>query len=137
MLAEPELTTSFDPQLQSKFFTSPTEIRHAIYAYLIPDRIHISCGKSGLRLLSCVQREKDDDASCFNQRKKKEGGYYQNESQNDPIHLRRLNSIWSTHWRCEEAVLESQPDRDFRTAIVPLFVCKRMLVCSGILWKPC
>jgi hypothetical protein len=119
-----------NPQLQSRFFASPPEIRLAIYIHLIPDQIHVSCCEAGLRLSPCVQRESDDHADCVNQGKNDEGGFFvSGHTENHPIYVRRLQLSWGAHWRCEEAILGLQQACDFQITMAPLFVCKRMSVC--------
>ncbi|KAH7345840.1 hypothetical protein BKA66DRAFT_554916 [Pyrenochaeta sp. MPI-SDFR-AT-0127] len=121
MFAGRSIDVPVNPQLQSKFFAAPAEIRFAIYAYLIPRRIHLSF-KKGFRPLPCVQRDEDGDANCL-VRKTNNDCFTTKPCVSDPIFLRRLRSSWGSHWRCEE-----QHPWQFDNLAMPLFrVCKRTL----------
>jgi hypothetical protein len=131
------MNSSFDPQRQCKFFAAPTEVRYAIYTYLIPDRMHLSLREKGFRLSSCVQREKDGHPSC---------GYMRSNDADitpgcelrDPFYARRIGSKWGEHWRCEEAAIEMDGGSNTNCDNTLMFlhsVCKRMSVndtlCQG------
>lgn len=123
---------SFNKQHQSAFFTTPTEIRHAIYANIVPDQIHVSCRETddrisgrGLRFSPCVQLEKDGDADCIKQRASK-ADWNADMNSWSPTFLRRLQSSWGPHWRCEETLFHANDNCTIKNALAPLFVCKRM-----------
>ena len=46
---------------QTSFFRPPTEIRDAIYSYLIPKGVYISLQDGKLKLSACVEQEVDGD----------------------------------------------------------------------------
>jgi hypothetical protein len=56
--------TSLASQAQSKFLNTPTEIRDAIYAYLISNQIHLFRGEAGIRSSLCIHRDSDGDPDC-------------------------------------------------------------------------
>jgi hypothetical protein len=119
------MSSLINPQLQSKFFTLPTEIRYAIYAHLIPETIHLSLDERGLRLSPCVQRDGDGDPECWKRRSNHELLHKHPDA--DPIYLNRLRSTWGEHWRCEEATVPVQEGTDSDNHVNRLsFVCKRM-----------
>lgn len=120
-----------NPQPASRLFTSPLEIRRAIYIHLINTAgIHVVRTEQGiLRLSACVGPDlyaghtgDERDTPCRTRRG------------------RRLASSWGPHWECEESVLrtmgelegiadddgESQTQATWRTNAAILRVCKRM-----------
>jgi hypothetical protein len=90
--------TSLASQAQSKFLNTPTEIRDAIYAYLIPNQIHLFRGEAGIRSSLCIHRDSDGDPDCASRAAVQglEGALYSH----------RLRSSWGEHWRCEEHAQE-------------------------------
>jgi hypothetical protein len=119
---------SFDSQHQCKFFAAPAEIRYAIYAHLIPDRIHLSLCEKGFRLSPCAQRDRDGSPNCINQESNDRNSIRVRHAE-DPIYVRRLRSSWGSHWRCEETAIQMEEERKMNwdnTAIALLLVCKRM-----------
>ncbi|KAF2692021.1 hypothetical protein K458DRAFT_411703 [Lentithecium fluviatile CBS 122367] len=85
-------------------FLTPSEIRLAIYAYLMPSQIHIFSHKNALRLSACIQQPKDEvDPNCCSRMTLKERENHVHYAPPDPMYTRRLASSWGTHWRCEEA----------------------------------
>jgi hypothetical protein len=131
------MNSSFDPQRQCKLFAAPTEIRFAIYAYLILDRMHLSLREKGFRLSSCVQRDRDGDHYCIH-RRSIDANNNPRDTNRDPIYARRVESKWSEHWRCEEAAIEMDGDCNTNcdnTLMALLSVCKQMSVndtlCQG------
>ncbi|KAF2650552.1 hypothetical protein K491DRAFT_128108 [Lophiostoma macrostomum CBS 122681] len=127
-LAELEMDTLIDPQLKSKFFALPAELRVAIYAYSVPDQLHIFLREDGFfRFLRCMQRGKDDDPDCESQRSNDKEIW--KDPSSDPVCGRRLRSSWGPHWRCEEYAMQMQEADEARhaTTMVTLFhVCKRI-----------
>ena len=130
MSAGLNMGTSVDPQLESKFFVAPAEIRRAIYVHLIPDQIHLFLHERGLRLSACVQRDEDGDPDCIKRRSNKTN-LLTDPHASDPIYALRLRSSWGSHWRCEESVMrmrEKDCETDCNIAAMALLpVCKRML----------
>jgi hypothetical protein len=61
--------STIDPQLQSMFFAAPAEIRYAILIHVVPETIHLSINEGGPQLSPCIQRDRDDDPNCWNQRR--------------------------------------------------------------------
>jgi hypothetical protein len=123
-LTRVNMPSSLDPQLQCALLSAPTEIRYAIYAYIIPKRVHLILDDCSLRLSPCVQHVGDDDPECTPRQ-------YHDISLNDdqrtehPLRARRLCSPWGDHWRCEEELLEN--DSEMNTNMLFL-VCKLMSV---------
>ncbi|KAH7347073.1 hypothetical protein BKA66DRAFT_477783 [Pyrenochaeta sp. MPI-SDFR-AT-0127] len=120
----------FNPQSESAFFSAPTEIRHAIYAYLLPEHIHLSLREEKFRFSPCVQLDEDDDPDCFT-RRTNDANIFTNPRASDPIYALRLTSSWDSHWRCEEAATRTQTDYgiDCNSIATALFLtCKRMLI---------
>jgi hypothetical protein len=126
-----------NPQLESKFFAVPAEIRYIIYAYLVPQDIHIFLKKGKLNLSPCVQRGSDNDPNSALKRRtvglKSELGPWVE----DPIYAARLRSLWAEHWRCEDVVtgnVAGNEDDDGgldRGAHPLMVVCKQMYVSSA------
>ena len=125
---ELNVNTSFDPQLQSKFFALPAELRLAIYAYFIPDQLHIFPHEErSFRFSGCVQQEEDEDPDCRSQRSNDLEIWKYPAS--DPICGRRLRSSWGPHWRCEESAMQMGEayEKGHDATMMSLFlVCKRM-----------
>lgn len=118
---------SINSQDQSRFLTSPTEIRHAIYAHLIPNGIHLTVNGTSFRVTSfqistCVRRNNDNEISAMQWSGKATPDGLQKPH---PLHPRRLNSMWGEHWRCEE---HAQKHGVNETSNLLLQVCKRMCV---------
>jgi hypothetical protein len=120
------MSSLINPQLQSKFFTAPAEIRFAIYAYLVPETVHLFLSERGLRLSLCVQRDQDDHPDCANRMPNSEKLNI-DYPHVGPIYVARLRSTWGEHWRCEEASAQIQYDKNFDKCADPLLlVCKQM-----------
>jgi hypothetical protein len=122
-----DVRTVFNPQPKSKFFAAPAEIRYEIYAYLLPEQMHLSLCEKGFRLLPCAQRDKDDDPDCFGQRTN--NANLLTNPLADPIYALRLRSSWGSHWRCEETAIQLQNNREtkYNNITMALFlVCKQM-----------
>jgi hypothetical protein len=122
-----QMYRALDPQPQSDLFKAPTEIRHAIYSYLIPERMHLIASEDGTyRITPCIFLDGDDHPNCFNRRTNDED-IYMNPRASDPIYLNRLRSSWGPHWRCHEFALQGKSEnRSFGTAMSLFLVCKRM-----------
>ena len=58
------------PQLQSRLFAAPNEIRDAIYRHLIPNCIHLFLRNGEVQASECVRRKGDEVANCFSRRTK-------------------------------------------------------------------
>ncbi|GAO17268.1 hypothetical protein UVI_02061140 [Ustilaginoidea virens] len=90
-------------RLSNHFFRLPIELRHHVYSYIVPSRVHVHLGKRGTLCVStCVNPASRGDRFCFDRR-----------STGDPsaeVWGRRLNSSWGSHWRCEEVALASGLD---------------------------
>ena len=96
------------PQQESRLCNVPVEVRHAIYAYLIPEDIHLTLHDDTLHLLPCSREEDDDD------------GYY---------YKQQYQSLWSTHWVCESITKGRKvfPEEEGQKLPVALFLaCKKM-----------
>ncbi|KAH7076787.1 hypothetical protein BKA63DRAFT_290200 [Paraphoma chrysanthemicola] len=123
--------SSTNSQTKSAFFTAPTEIRHAIYAYLLPDRTHLYLRDGKPWFSPCVQDEEDADPDCFRQRMHVAGCITNPFAANsDCLYAHRLMSSWGPHWRCEETATEMQNSRRMSSDAIPraLFLtCKRWL----------
>ena len=126
MTGRPELDSRIDPQLQSKFFVAPAEIRRAIYSYLIPKDVHIFIKGEGVRFSPCVQREKDGDPGCDSRREVTPVSF----DYDDPVFALRLRSPWAEHWRCGELALrnlkQGDPKDDYIDILTLLVVYKQM-----------
>ncbi|KAH7086984.1 hypothetical protein FB567DRAFT_56509 [Paraphoma chrysanthemicola] len=123
--------SSTNSQTKSAFFTAPTEIRHAIYAYLLPDRTHLCLSDGKPWFSPCVQDEEDADPGCFRQRMHVTGCITNHFAANsDSLYAHRLMCSWGPHWRCEETATEMQNSRRMGGDAIPraLFLtCKRWL----------
>ncbi|KAF2180468.1 hypothetical protein K469DRAFT_753425 [Zopfia rhizophila CBS 207.26] len=119
------------PQLESTLLLTPAEIRHGIYLYLLPDRIHVRLRGDKFCLSACLEpgRGGDEDGSKpftyvsantldGHERKFSRNGF------SDPVWARRLRSTWGPHWKCEENVLDKYFESKFNATL--LLVCKRM-----------
>jgi hypothetical protein len=132
-----DMTSLINPQLQSKFFTAPAEIRYAILANVVPETVHLSLNKKGLGLSPCVQRDNDDDPNCWNRCRTIGPDSGTDSRVSDSIYASRLRSSWGEHWRCESLVAYKQDNKDLDQRSDPLIlVCKQMYVnekvsCSG------
>jgi hypothetical protein len=93
--------TYVNPQWQSTLFVAPVEILYAIYAYLLPERIHLCLREDKYRLSVCVQHTGDDHPNCFYQGDI-DVHHLTHARVLDDRHARRLSSSWGTHWRCKE-----------------------------------
>ncbi|KAH7067752.1 hypothetical protein FB567DRAFT_541629 [Paraphoma chrysanthemicola] len=88
-------------QMQCTLFKLPLELRHAIYAYLVPYGIHINIRQGVFYLSICVQPR--PHASYYGA--ERERSKYSHGP--DPIYPRRLRSSWGPHWKCEEIALRT------------------------------
>jgi len=86
--------TTVDVQAQSRLFIAPTEIRQAIYAYLVPDRVHLICYNGTFRLVSCAQRADDDDPDCTSRDWCDSSLRLKSRH---PLYARRLQLPWGEH----------------------------------------
>ncbi|KAF2728627.1 hypothetical protein EJ04DRAFT_516457 [Polyplosphaeria fusca] len=76
-------------QQQSAFFRAPTEIRHAIYHLIRPERLHVFADRGRLRISECIAC---DPLACCNA-----------EDQN-PLCGRWFSSSCGPHYNCEARV---------------------------------
>ncbi|KAH7083727.1 hypothetical protein FB567DRAFT_529793 [Paraphoma chrysanthemicola] len=121
------MCTLIDQQSQSKLLTVPTEIRHAIYGYLIPDHIHLALGDASFRFSPCVKRDKDDDPNCTS-RARYDGRHDVDSDAPELLYPYRLSSSWGEHWRCEENMNEAREFDDTLVAKALVRVCKLMFI---------
>ena len=114
-------------QLESKLFNSPTAVRRAIYAHLVPEQLHINVDKGKFRLSKCVQQDGDDHPDCD---KRRSHGHANTGCLIDVDFLPRLQSSWGPHWRCEELVSQDREKHGETGRGVPVMAlfltCKRM-----------
>jgi hypothetical protein len=112
---------SINPQLESKLWQMPVEIRHAIYSNIATNEVHVFIRKGQLCLSKCIMEEHIDGI----------GGYSFKDpifKPFDPISARRLSSSWGTHWKCEEIAMrmnETHPDANDARLLI-LRTCKRL-----------
>ncbi|KAH7067507.1 hypothetical protein BKA63DRAFT_607352 [Paraphoma chrysanthemicola] len=119
--------TCINPQVQTKLFAAPTEIRHAIYRHLIPKRIHLALRDASFRLSPCVQRADDDDPDCTS-RTRYDGRHDMGKQTSEPLYPYRLSSSWGEHWRCEENMHEARESDDTLDVRALIRVCKLMFI---------
>lgn len=105
-----------DPQAKSQFFSFPAEIRDAIYAYLVPNAVHVFMRECNAVISTCLEPNIGADLSGW---ERKPDPRLDDRSDADAVWGRRLRSSWGPHWRCEEVAQT--------TTVMALFsVCKRM-----------
>ncbi|KAF2253803.1 hypothetical protein BU26DRAFT_561075 [Trematosphaeria pertusa] len=125
MSTRPTEEAPINPQVGSKFFSAPLEIRQMIYGYIFPYGVHAYLRQGKLHSSACVEPRANGDY---------DGGERRDESSDwrtpGPIWSRRLQSSWGPHWKCEEVALsmgrswEAAGDAD----MVMLRACKRMYI---------
>jgi hypothetical protein len=114
-----------NPQLQTKLFTSPLEIRQQIYSYLLPCGAHVYFRQNKL----CISR-------CFDRGQERRFGDERRVSGvtqtvcSDRVWHRRLRSTWGPHWECEELACGLEGSRDIanEASLAFMQVCKRAYV---------
>lgn len=119
-----------DYQTQSRLLTAPSEIRCAIFDLLVPKYFHLVRREGTVKLLPCVQDEKDRDTDTSNRRTNEED-LFMDPRATDLPYLHRLRSSWATHWRCEEVVLglpESRVATPGTRTLALMTTCKEMSV---------
>ncbi|OCK78679.1 hypothetical protein K432DRAFT_252881, partial [Lepidopterella palustris CBS 459.81] len=116
---------SINPQLRSRLLLAPYDIRRAIYAHLIPNRVHVFLRGGKVHLSVCVASRQEDHDDGFERKSTPSG------DSSDSIWARRLRSSWGPHWKCEE-VASSRVDDNCTVAcgiIRDIFlVCKTMYI---------
>ena len=55
MLTHPVTRAFIDPQLESRLFLTPIEIRYAIYVHLIPNRVYVFFRQGKIHMSLCVE----------------------------------------------------------------------------------
>jgi hypothetical protein len=116
---------------QSSLLRMTTELRHEIFQYLIPSRLHLRLSSSGHVLLLCLGPSEDvveqDGTLDSGLVVARVDGVYEGISKwgdmNDPVWARRLQNPWGPHWRCEE---QSHTTQESHARLSPFLVCKAM-----------
>jgi hypothetical protein len=119
-------------QQQSTLLRTPTELRHKIFKYLIPDRLHMRLLSQGYNLSHCLEPcedgiWKEGSGGCAEVMWQADGPYMRTDISNsfsDPLWARRLQSSWGFHCRCEELATNDSFEGPFRTPLP--FVCRKM-----------
>lgn len=114
--------------VQPSLLSLPTELRHAIYSYLVPEEVHIRLRQGGLSIAPCLGfKQYEVDRELSELLYSKDTGEYELVTQ-VPIEVRarRLQSKWSTHWRCEEHAMHVKDGHMFSLAL--LLICKSLSV---------
>ncbi|KAI1359525.1 hypothetical protein F5Y08DRAFT_319490 [Xylaria arbuscula] len=84
------------------FLSAPLEIRHAIYALILPRAVHVFLSRGRLRLSMCLDPNLGDDN--HDGRERKPGTDTDTDHEHRSKWARRLRSSWGPHWECEESV---------------------------------
>ncbi|KAH5130171.1 hypothetical protein HBH70_194970 [Parastagonospora nodorum] len=111
-----------NPQLRSRLFGLPLELRQTIYSYLFPGGVHAYFRHDKLRLSACLQPDPYKYSS---------GAEHvvcpEPFEPPDSRYLLRLGSTWGPHWECEEAVMgvNQSPETSTGTELEMLHVCRR------------
>jgi hypothetical protein len=126
MSTETALHTPVNLQQRSKFCSAPLEIRDAIYGYLMPRGVHAYLRQGIFHVFACVEPYVDDGEISDDQDEETNVGALRYLS--DPTWVRRLQSSWGPHWRCEEVALGNDHSHETAssTRTVMLQVCKTM-----------
>jgi hypothetical protein len=105
-------------QLTSALLQTPFEIRHEIYSYILPPKIHVHLSDG--KLCSKI---------CWKQDWKEWGcGHERSRGESTAGWARRLQSSWGPHWMCEEGVKKKNM---LDTPI--LLICRQMFVFESFL----
>lgn len=122
---------SINAQDESPLFSVAAEIRRSIYNYLIPEQVHLFTYRDNVKLSRCVQQEGDEDPDCIPRNPLAHVSRKITDPP-DPLYVRRLQSSWGEHWRCDEAALlrgennNETSERDWFDRLALFGVCKRM-----------
>ncbi|KAH7406448.1 hypothetical protein DE146DRAFT_629771 [Phaeosphaeria sp. MPI-PUGE-AT-0046c] len=131
MSSASEKPAPIHPQLQSPFFAVPTEIRDAIYRYLIPEHIHLFILSGSVQATECIQRDNDDDPDCLARGASKDDSVSSTDHGASLLsYYRHLCSPWATHWRCDEVVWKPYHGRIAGHGPFPsvlLATCRRLI----------
>jgi hypothetical protein len=119
-------------QQQSVLLRLPTELRHEIIHYLTPNQLHVRVRDQSFVLSPCVVpvktgSEDEGRRSCADILHEIQTIYESAENccpTNDPIWMRRLQSRWGLHCRCEE--ITSGGDHNAHQCASLLLVCNIM-----------
>lgn len=119
-------------QQHSTLLRTPTELRHEILMYLIPERLHVRFLPQGYLLSHCLGPCEDGvweegSGGCDKAMWNADVAYMKTDGSDlyhDQLWARRLQSSWGFHCKCEEIVKNNNREGSFRTAL--LFVCKTM-----------
>ncbi|KAK1851208.1 hypothetical protein CCHR01_06143 [Colletotrichum chrysophilum] len=94
----------------SLLFAAPLEIRHRIYQQLLGAETHVFLDKGHLQMVPC---QGTDDVSHRMPKWDKMCKF------DDPVWIRRVESSWGCHWKCEEIYLNGA-EGDDRISHMPL-----------------
>ncbi|KAH7401210.1 hypothetical protein BKA66DRAFT_405926 [Pyrenochaeta sp. MPI-SDFR-AT-0127] len=91
------------PEPHTTLLLSPSEIRYEMYAYLIPDRVHVHRRGDKLCLSRCIEtllvKEEDGSQAVVNTCSNAPDGYERQKGEcPSPVWARRLRSAWGPHW---------------------------------------
>ena len=115
---------------KSSLLSLPAELRNEIYLYLVPDRIHVRQEENIISLAACLTIELDEnyEENFHSPAANILGGSERRPSEGDieRVFMRRLQSTWGPHWKCEEAALSRDDVHNSGTQL--LFVCQSMSV---------
>jgi hypothetical protein len=118
-------------QQQSRLLLLPTELRHEIFQYLVPNEVHLRWLDSGYVLSECLQPPgpKDDKDMLVGSVTRELYDIYKNdgpfEERDETVLARRVLSSWGCHCKCEEVAMGENNDRHgLYTA--PVLVCRTM-----------
>ncbi|KAF1941834.1 hypothetical protein EJ02DRAFT_466276 [Clathrospora elynae] len=116
------------PQSESTPLSTPAEIQHEIFSYLLPSQIHICLRGDKFCVLACLLPDGDEDTKIGLD------GYDRQPSDDDGFPstnatwARCLRSSWGPHWMCDEIALDGQSEKEFDMSI---FLSKRIASTSS------
>lgn len=107
-----------DSTPRSPFFAAPLEIRQHIYRMIWGAETHLFLDEGQLNIMPC---QGEDDVSW--RRPHSETKF------NDSRWIRRVDSDWGCHWKCEEAYLDGieQPSRACHMPLLPILLSSKMM----------
>lgn len=122
MLSQTSSNADTNPQLGSRLFCLPLELRHTIYSYLFPGGVHACFRHDKFCLSPCLQPDPYKYSSGA-----EHVVYPESFEPPDPRYLPRLGSTWGPHWECEEAVwgVNQSPDTSTGIEMEILHTCRR------------
>jgi hypothetical protein len=120
---------------RSALLHTPTELRHQIFQYLIPERLHLRLLPQGYVLSQCLGPcedgiWRDGKVRAAEVLRQADSGFVGrkpstfSDTLSDPAWARRLQSSWGFHSRCEELVQSKSCEEKPHTS--SLLVCKKM-----------